>query len=434
MATPLENYNYDNILVRNVIAGLLSILNNSISYTQTWDNNTIETVNVPWLYDLGSSDERMMQDNYTHFGPSCLPKKIDGNFDIFPRGSIRLESSKIDSDNICNRFVQGLTTKLENGKVTTYHSYLYAIPLTLTFNCEIWCDNFSNMLKIEQSLREQLYRNKTFYVLFKGMKIGCCMGMPDDYNQQKNTEYSLQTETGEQKIKLTFTILVETYHPVFDDSMEVPNEKRMKGIAFDVNFNNSSSNKDITIYCPDVIINGIETHLSWDYKNQNSDVCTVNIEYRKIKNSKGEYIEGELKPIAMGLENQKDFYYTFNEKSGIDIDIFINDENVEILKSPIIKIISNDNIIVTDPGYFIFSSDDGLYDVNIDIGFNYNGKYKTIKNFGTLHLIWSKINMQHPIDINNQLNVPIDLSEYEIIITDGVNSDVKDVKSGIKII
>ena len=37
MATaPIENYNSDNILVRNVIAGVLSILNKSIKYEKNW--------------------------------------------------------------------------------------------------------------------------------------------------------------------------------------------------------------------------------------------------------------------------------------------------------------------------------------------------------------------------------------------------------------
>lgn len=444
MTTPIEKYNSDNILVRNVIAGVLSILNKSIKYEQVWENNISEEIILPWMYDLGSSDERLMQDNYTMFGLTCFAKKIDGNFDMFPRGFIRLESTTIDSDNICNRFVQGLTTRIENGKIRTYHSFLYSIPLTITFNCEIWLDNFTNMLKVEQALREYLYRNKTFYVLFRGMRIGCCMGMPNDYNEQKNTEYSLVSETGDQKIKLTFQLVVETYQPVFDNNMETPAECLMKGISFDVNVVKNFDNlKNIELFCDDVMIGGLETHIQWDYKSENSDMCTVNLEYRKIKDSSGNLVDEAFIPIEMGLANQSDFYWKvpiIESKNKFDI-IYKENDHIKIIKEPKIKIIYNNELnensfVVIDPGYFLTDASDGQCELYFDIGYFDDKTYKIKENFGYFNLIWSKIDLTDPVFIYSPFKskkIKGDLSEYELRITDGINSDISSCKSNIRI-
>lgn len=445
MHSPIENYNSDNILIRNVIAGVLSVLNKSIKYNQVWENNINEEITLPWMYDLGSSDERLMQDNYTTFGLTCFAKKIDGNFDMFPRGSIRLESTTIDSDNICNRFVQGLTTRIEDGKIRTYRSFLYSIPLTVTFNCEIWIDNFTNMLKIEQAIREYLYRNKTFYILFRGMRIGCCMGMPNDYNQQKNTEYSIQSENGEQKIKLTFQLVVETYQPVFDKSMEVPAENIMKAIAFDVNIDKTfDDNKFIKLECDDIMISGLETHIKWDYKSKNSDMCTINLEYRKIVDEDGNNIQSEYIPIEMGLANQSDYYWKVpdnNKKNEFDIIYKTDSSNIEMIKEPVIKIIYNDELnkssfVIIDPGYFITYNNSGINELYFDIGYLDNKTYKIKENFGSFNILWSKIDLTDPVNVNTPFKskkIKTDKSRYEIRITDGINSNISDSISNIRI-
>lgn len=424
MANSLERYNHDNILARSVIGGVLSILNKSIKYDQIWDNNILEEVQLPWMYDLGSSDERLMQDNYTFFGTSCFAKKISGNFDMFPRGSIRLETSTIDSDNICNRFVQGLVTRFENGKINTYHSYLYAIPITMTFNCEVWCDNFTNMLKIEQAIREYLYRNRTFYVLYSGMKIGCCMGMPNDYNQQKNTEYSLMTETGDQKIKLTFTITVETYQPVFDKTMETLNNLRMENVSFDVAYRNKTSNKNATLYCDDIMVGGSTSILKWNYFSDYSDMCTINLEYK---------IDDKTDIIEIGVNNTGEYFWNVPDV-GRKIDVLISDTNdIKVLKEPKIKFaISDNNIfpIVVDPGYFLNGQDDSVL-LNFGIGYmDDNDNYVFIDNFGNMRIKNSSIDNTDDC-VNIVYNGSIDFistTDCEIILSDGENGKKLDSK------
>ena len=425
----IENYNSDNILVRNVIAGVLSILNKSIKYQQVWDDNTTEEITLPWMYDLGSSDERLMQDNYTHFGLSCYAKKIDGNFDMFPRGAIRLESTTIDSDNMCNRFVRGITTRVENGKITTYNSFLYSIPLTISLTAEVWCDNFTNMLKIEQSLREHLYRNKTFYVLFRGMRIGCCLGMPNDYSEQKNTEYSLLSETGEQKIKLTFNLVVETYQPVFDRTMEMPNEISIKNIGFDVNtLKLNDNNKSIKFKNVDeYMVGGLETYISWHHSSFNSDMCTINLMYKQITDSDGNSIDDEFKVIETDLVNNLEYYWHVpnvkNTSSAFDILYNINEENTIMLSEPVIKFDNNLSPIIINPGKFITT----VHEIVFNVGcLDSDNNYDIIENAGKAIIENSKIiNVIFNEDLHARLNFK-NKAKYLLRIEDGINHEIYD--------
>jgi len=101
-----NTYNNENILSRAVIAGMLGVLNNKISYNQVWSNEEIEEITVPWFYNQ-SGDERFMQDFYTHYADCDFPKPVDGNFDRIPRGIITYTGANIDANRVTNRFVQG---------------------------------------------------------------------------------------------------------------------------------------------------------------------------------------------------------------------------------------------------------------------------------------------------------------------------------------
>ena len=219
-----ETRNYDDIFVRNVIAGLLGLLNNKLTYSQVWDDKSddIEFLTVPFFYNLGNpSSEDFIQDNYITFGDQCGFKQISGNFDMIPRGMIALTSAAIQGDAVTNRFVMGRYQRPdENGNMRTYVSFLYSIPVLCTFNVEIRCSKFGEMLKIDQACREFFFKNKTYYITFRGMRIGCRAGFPDTYTGEQTSGYVMGQETPEDP-KLTFEVQVESYQPVFDPTTEL---------------------------------------------------------------------------------------------------------------------------------------------------------------------------------------------------------------------
>ena len=121
-----SRYNTDDVFNRSVIGGLLHLLNHKITYEQIWEDDTVETVTVPFVYNFVSSEpnERFIQDNYTFFGRECFSDKIvDGNFDILPRFVLSYDGSQIDSSNITNRFVKGTYQKQIGGVLESYTAY-----------------------------------------------------------------------------------------------------------------------------------------------------------------------------------------------------------------------------------------------------------------------------------------------------------------------
>lgn len=119
---------------------------------------------------------------------------MDGTFDVIPRGIISLSSSAIKSSDITNRFVMGEFQRKEGDQLKSYVSFLYSLPLQMDFQVEIYVDTWINLFKIEQSIREQFYKNKSYFVTFKGMKIRCRCGIPETMQYTKPTNYKVGTK------------------------------------------------------------------------------------------------------------------------------------------------------------------------------------------------------------------------------------------------
>jgi len=298
-----SRFNTDDVFNRCVIVGLLNLMNNNIKYEQIWETNIVEVVELPVMYDFGSSDERFAQDNYAFFGQECFGNhKITGKFDMTPRGILKYNGSSIDSASMTNRFVNGTFMRNENGKVVTYHSFLYSIPIKLDFNCDVICDNIDSAFKIEQSLRETFYKNRTFNVLYKGMKLSCCVGFPEQTTLEKTVSYSFDAE---RNLKLSFSLTVEAYQPAFDETTKIDAANRIEHIGFDVEHfpmskkvENEAFVKFKDIDTTKVYSSGSELHIQWDCSSNISDMPSMALLYEEPS--------GRNVLIA-GCENHREF-------------------------------------------------------------------------------------------------------------------------------
>ena len=287
--TPLyQRYNYDNVFNRSVIAGLLYLLNHKLTYEQVWDDNTVEKVTIPFAYNFAhAKDQRFAQDNYTFFGRECFSDKlIDGKFDMCPRFVMTYTGSQIESSNITNRFVKGTYMKDENGALVSYTAFMYSIPLTLNFEFEGWIDTLETAFKIEQEIRNTFYKNQTFNVLYKGMKIGCRAGFPETYTlADKTVSYSFESES--QLIKMSFSLAVEAYQPCFDESQSIQSDKKIEYFGFDPTVYNNHiipENKKIELHLHHIdtskyYVAGQTIEISWDVISTSSDVYTILLYY-----------------------------------------------------------------------------------------------------------------------------------------------------------
>lgn len=422
MSELYKQFNSDNILIRSVISGLLDLLNNKIDYTQIWDDTdtetVIETVRVPWWYSFGTSNERFVQDNYTFFGRHCYgDNKITGTFTPVPSGMITYTSSQIDSSSITNRFVQGTYFKNVKGKLISYTSFLYSMPLTVNFDCEVKCDNIITALKIEQAIRETFYKNKTFHVMFRGMRIGCTVGFPEQLSIEKTTEYSFDNASKNPLIK--FQLAVETYQPVFDKTTEIERGKYIKSFAIDGFIRSPYENKYIKIkpFDTDIVYpKGCGMLLEWDYHSENSDMLNVTISYEEtVKDENGEDVMKEI-VIAEVTDNQGSYIWNVPDNFTDYIQPQITyDSNVNVIEEPIIRIIPNktnrliddNSFIIVKNGYFITDGDEVPFTmeyINIEGNPIVANNYSFILDGNRIELEDSIHIVGEPIQYRNSIN------------------------------
>jgi len=358
-----QRYNTENIFIRAVIAGLLNVLNNKITYEQVWSNDIIDTIRIPWFYNM-SGDERFMQDFYTHYAHCVPPRPVDGNFDVIPRGIITYTGSTINTEAITSRYVQGLYLKEIDGQLQTMRSFLYYIPLNISFNCEVWTDTQITALKVEQTIREVFFKTVTFYIYYKGMRLGCTAGFPDEVTIEKNINYSFENNN---KIKITFTIQVESYQPVFDTTTETNANNYMTGIGMRLIDKNMTNNDGIiritpeTNYSNTILPKGFPYLIEWDYINENAIINKVDI-YWSYAGENDRYV------IEKGMPNNEYYIWNIPETfTNFQSPTIIWDEsNIKIYRNPIIKIlpdinskeISSSSFYIIDSGYFLASQED----------------------------------------------------------------------------
>ena len=457
-----EIRNVDNILSRNVIGGLLNILNNKLRYEQVWSDKEVDELFVPFFYDMGSSGEDFIQDNYMFFEDVCKypVKKIDGNFDIIPRGHIKYESSSIESSSITNRFVMGQYNKRNNktGEVESYVSFLYSIPLKMSFNVEIRCDTVTNMFKIEQALREFFYKNKTYYVTFRGMRIGCRAGFPEQVSGKKPINYKMGNANDANEFVITFSINVETYQPIFDETHAILASHKMRGVGYEIKLKDynletaiGSRNEDNTIF--DSIFEKElaykdfgEIILKTNYENQIvSSATDLDIEWISLKD------DGDMRSINLSYINEEgdkflidtvfnSSYYSWKlpsklKNKPIDIMLLYHD-NEKIVTKPEFDIIPDietkqitaDSFKVINGGFFRLNNESMLDSIlfNIDM-IDEKGNLITYENAGVINIVNGQIDKDNPVSLQKKVYYKgeIKFNKIDLILEDALDTDIR---------
>ena len=369
-----ERRNTSDIFDRQVIVGLLRILNRKLVYEQVWNDDTdgIENITVPFFYDFGGSNissERFIQDNYIHFtDDECTEiglKKIDGNFDFYPQGRISLSSVGIDSGNMTNRFAMAQYTRWEDGKMRSYTSYLYSIPLQFQFVLEVRCDNMNTMFKIDEACRKFFYKIKTFHFNYNGTVVPCRVGFPESAMQlNANSTFTMGQAPSDNWHKLSMTIQCETYMPDFDEDNAIPSDTSINSFGTNIWVNNTYTSKPhrggpiewVTDFENLVLVNGQDIMLEWKNNFLDKDLLTVDITYQ---------IEGdETEYMIDSIDNHHHYHwyvpYDFTDNEPIDIMIPNTDEvqmtttpEIYIYPDPTTHLVEPSNVYVKNRGFFI---------------------------------------------------------------------------------
>lgn len=353
-------HNNENIFTRAIIAGVLNLLNNGMSYEQYHCDGESEVIDVPWFYNM-SGEERFMQDFFTHYD-YCLnskyPKPISGNFDMIPRGVLTYTGSTIAQDALTSRFVKGNFYKEVNGKLESYTSYLFSIPLNIQFTCDMWVDNFTNALRLEEIIRETFYKTQTIYVYYKGIRIGAQVGFPESVTTTKSTAYSFESERN--IVKMSFSLEVESYQPCFDKTTEYPSTKVIKGIGINLIDKNeiegndrlffTSPSKELDkLYCDTTFL------IEWNYTHENAIIHKIDLSYVK---------DGQEFAIVKGIPNHMMYAWkipNINDTPSFNV---LYSYDGRIIEEPAIKIVPNEDGRLTEESFMFLNDKRGMFDDN----------------------------------------------------------------------
>jgi len=293
-----NKHNSDDVFSRAIVVGLINLLNNKIQYENYLsETDKKDIIEVPWFFNQ-SGDERFMQDFFQHWDNCIHPKLATGNYDIIPRGVVTLIDETIDTGSMTNRFVRGSRVKEVNGQLQTFSAFLNSIPLNISFDCVIETDTYLDSLKIRQTIIETFYAVQVYHVTYKGVKIPCQVGFPEQVGIDKTFEYSYGDDT---KTRLTFDLSLQTFQPVFDKTTERHNANRMNSISVGMD-TGSQDFKSITITSPEIndeFYSYQDMRLEWQ---DTGTILRVNLSYQ-IDNS------GDWKPIENSVINSGSYLW-----------------------------------------------------------------------------------------------------------------------------
>ena len=216
-----DHFNFDDILYRNVIVGLLDFLNRRVQYQQVEGPGfeDVKLLSVPYFFEM-NGDERFLQDFYMNYGADCAgPGYAEGNYDPIPRGIISLSSMTINTANLTNKFVRGTFNKEESdGQIKAYSAFINVIPVSIQFGIEVHCSTYQQSLKIVQNTISQFYKAGHFAVDYLGMRVVCVIGFPEEYPVDKPIEF---TYPDKKTIVIRYQLEMETYQPVIDRTSQL---------------------------------------------------------------------------------------------------------------------------------------------------------------------------------------------------------------------
>jgi hypothetical protein len=437
----LQNkYNNEKLLIRAVIAGLLDILNNQLQYEQVWNDDDVETVRVPWLYNQ-SGNERFMQDFYTHYA-DCLPVSIDGNFDSTPRGIITYNGSTVNTQRMTSRYVQGQYLKQVDGQLQSYSSYMRPIPLDVKISCELQMNTFNSSLTVEQLIYDTFFRTYTYYVYFKGLRIGCTVGFPETIGLENIVAYSYDNP---KFIKLTFELGIETYLPVFDTTTEMNSNSRIKGFGIRLYEPPEKDDGVITIVSPDsstTLYKNANILIEWNYNKEGAIINKVDLywQYNSSTNTQWHSIDRFIPNHEYYLWTVPQSFTEYKEP----VIIYEEEPRLNIIRNPIIKIIPDlttklidaSSFIILDTGYFNTGDIDTSMNILLEMKDSNNVISYTNSGEVKINLTNNKIDTSNPIYIEPSIYFTgdIDYKQINIIVANSVNSDHYGVIENIKIV
>lgn len=208
-------FNKDDVLIRNIIIGVLASLHNKLNWYNKIDNTTKKQIDMPFFFST-TGDERFLQDMFLQdITYDAAGKIAETAYNQIPRGIIELTGVEIDPARLSNQSVRGTYEKeVENGIMKSYSAEFIPIPLNLAMDITILVDSMLDQFKAVEAIIRNIYKDNTFQIHVGGIRIPGTFGVPEGTQLDRTIEFRSGT-TDKKEMKVVFSIDVTVEYPIF---------------------------------------------------------------------------------------------------------------------------------------------------------------------------------------------------------------------------
>lgn len=327
-----HKYNYDNIFIRTIIAGVINILNERVFLKYTLSDTETKIHYVPFYYSM-TGDERALQDFYLNWNDCVQPKTVDGNIDVLPRGMVKMNSVSINTASLTNYHVRGdFVRENEDNQLLSYSAKLHSIPVKMAFEVEIQSDTLEDSWKIWEKIIEVFWPTVASSVRWNYVRIPFQIGFPADFPSEKLYQWSFGAiNASNVNINMKFTLDLESYFPIFDKNSEMFKGKSISGFTssdelyLDENGNTLVKPQVLEISIPVIggsagdsyVVGNIYWGTSFDPTLPNKTGYAASLEHIGISSNSGNPLFKVLNIYTDVTNSTKDHLLTQNDSVGI---------------------------------------------------------------------------------------------------------------------
>lgn len=207
-------FNKDDVILRNIIVGVLATLNNKMWWYQQISQTEKQKVHVPFYFST-TGDERFLMDMFmnTVTAGGTDDKHAESIYNQLPRAILQLDSLAIDAGSLTNKFVRAFYQRVQaDGTLKTLNAEVFMVPLKLGFTCDLYVDSNLDVFKGMQRTIEVFYKHNQFQIDIDGTRIPALASLPEDFAKERPIEFTF----GDKKEwKINYNVEVNTFMPIF---------------------------------------------------------------------------------------------------------------------------------------------------------------------------------------------------------------------------
>ena len=243
-------FNKDDVILRNIIVGVLATLNNKMWWYQQNTATKKVKVNVPFYFST-TGDERFLMDMFmnTVSAGGTDTQHAEAIYNQLPRAILQLDSLAIDAGSLTNKIVRAFYQRVnEDGNLATFNSEVFMVPLKLNMTVDLYVDSNLDVFKGMQRTIEIFYKHNLFQIDIDGTRIPAVASLPEDFAKERPIEFTF----GDKKEwKINYTIEIQTFMPIFKNedngykgprNTEMPAHNVMDGFANQINIAKQGGN------------------------------------------------------------------------------------------------------------------------------------------------------------------------------------------------